>query len=165
MNINTINIDIQETINASPQRVFAALTTGIDIWWGDPYFENEAATKDIILEPKIAGRLYERWAMTGDKQGSLLGIVTAINPPELLRLEGPFGLNSGAVVHGRVSFELKSTESGTLLQFNHHAIGGIDQQLEVKYRSGWQDLIGRLKRLVEEGRAAGIVRDPSLSEP
>src|ERR1700734_327611 len=102
MDTNIINIEIQETINASPKRVFAALTTGIDVWWGDPYFENEAATKDLILEAKIGGRLYERWAMTGDKQGSLLGIVTAINPPELLRLEGPFGLSFGGVVHSRV---------------------------------------------------------------
>ncbi len=164
MDINTGNIEIEQTINASPKRVFAALTSGIDIWWGDPYFENEAATKDLILEAKIGGRLYERWSSTGDKHGSLLGIVTAINPPELLRLEGPFGVVSGGVVHSRVTFELKSIESGTLLQFTHHAVGGIDDQWGLKFRQGWQDLLGRLKRLVEDGQAEGIVRDPSLRE-
>jgi uncharacterized protein YndB with AHSA1/START domain len=119
----------------------------------------------LILEAKIGGRLYERWSSTGDKHGSLLGIVTAINPPELLRLEGPFGVASGGVVHSRVSFELKPIDLGTLLQFNHHAVGSVDEQWQVKYQQGWQDLLGRLKRLVEEGQAAGIVRDPSLSEP
>jgi len=164
MDINALNIEIQETINASKERVFAALTTGIDVWWGDPYFENEAATKDLVLEAKIGGRLYERWAISGDKQGSLLGIVTAINPPELLRLEGPFGSIAGGVAHSKVSFELESIEPGTLLRFSHCTIGILDEQWELKYRQGWQDLLGRLKQLVEKGRATGIVHDPFLGE-
>lgn len=165
MDISTINIDIQEKINASPQRVFAALTTGINVWWGSPYLENAIATKDLILEAKIGGRFYERWAITGDKQGSLLGTVTAINPPELLRLEGPFGINSDGLAHSKVSFVLQPVESGTLLQFNYQVIGNIDNQRKLKYKREWQDLLSSLKRLIEKGEAEGVVHDPSLSEP
>jgi hypothetical protein len=75
------------------------------------------------------------------------------------------GLNSTGVIHTWVSFQLKSMESGTLIQFNHHAVGSVDDQWELKYRHEWQHLLLIPRRLVEEGQAAGIVRDPSLGEP
>jgi uncharacterized protein YndB with AHSA1/START domain len=163
LDINFLDIEFELTINASPPRVFAALTAGVATWWGSPYFENENATKGLVLEPKIGGRFYERWDFTGEEQGSLLGTVVAIKHAEILRLEGPFGMTDG-IIHGQVSFLLEPAKSGTLLKFRHKAAGKIDQELNLKYGMGWHDLLGRLQQLVEQGKPGGINLDPSLEQ-
>ena len=160
--INSFHIDVDTPVKASAERVFAALTNGISSWWGAPYFES-AETKNIVLEPKIGGRLYEQWEYDrGDMEGSLLGTVVAINPPEYLRLEGSFGMHE-RVVHGLVTFRLKTKNSVTTICLKHSVLGEVDAELEERYTKGWTDLMSRLVDLVERAHSEGILQDPSLS--
>jgi uncharacterized protein YndB with AHSA1/START domain len=156
-----MRVQVEMTINAEADRIFTALTTGTAIWWGAPYLERQDAT-DLVLEPKIGGRFYERWdQVRSDPSGALLGVVVAIDRPRLLRMHGTFGMTERAVM-GVVSIELTPFSGGTQVKFSHQATGDLDEELELHYAKGWHDLLGRLKFFVEEGEAEGVRFDPSL---
>ncbi len=59
MNVGSMHVEQEVTIEASPERVFAALTNELSAWWGAPYLGSDAA-RALILEPKIGGRFYIR---------------------------------------------------------------------------------------------------------
>ena len=160
-NKTSIDVEVEITINAQAEQIFHALTTGPGIWWSSYYLERKNAD-DLVLEPKVGGRFYERWSRTEhDSKGALLGTVVAIDPPTLLRISGSFGMNDRPVV-GLVSIELIPDSSGTQVKFSHRAIGNLDDDLELKYARVWHDLLGRLKFFIEEGKAEGVRHDPSL---
>jgi uncharacterized protein YndB with AHSA1/START domain len=157
-----IKINVEIDIEAEPSRVFSAITTGTAIWWSAPHLQRPNAS-DLVLEPKIGGRFYERWTISNkDTCGALHATVTAIEAPNLLRLQGPFGMTERAVL-ATATIELKPIKKGTHVHFSFHAFGELDEALEVEYGRGWADLLGRLKFFVEEGKAEGIRHDPSLT--
>jgi uncharacterized protein YndB with AHSA1/START domain len=162
-NDSSINVEVEITIDAKPEQVFSALTTGVSMWWGNPYLERADAT-DLVLEPKLGGRFYERWGQeANDHHGSLLGRITAIDRPRLLRMIGQFGITTVSAV-AVVSIELHRLEDGTHLKFFFNALGDFDEPTRLRYGRGWHDLLGRLKYHVEGGHAHGVRYDPSLSE-
>ncbi len=159
---NIIKVAVEIVIEADPSRVFKAITTGTAIWWSAPHLQRQSAN-DLVMEPKIGGRFYERWTISHhDTCGALHATVTAIDPPKLLRLQGPFGMTERAA-WGTASIELKGIKDGTHVHFSYHAFGELDEAIEVEYSRGWADLLGRLKFFVEEGKAEGIRQDPSLT--
>ncbi|HEY9712450.1 MAG TPA: SRPBCC domain-containing protein [Chroococcales cyanobacterium] len=159
--VDSFHIILDTSIKASAPRVFAALTTGIASWWGLPYFESREA-RNIILEPKVGGRLYEQWDFErGDQEGALLGTVIGINPPEYLRLAGCFAMADYAA-HGFLTFRLSYSNGVTTVSLKHSVLGEVNKELEERYTKGWIDLMSRLTHLVEEGHSRGIKHDPSL---
>jgi uncharacterized protein YndB with AHSA1/START domain len=156
-----IRIALEILIEAEPYQIFNALTTGTAIWWATPYLQRKDA-RDLVMEPKVGGRFYERWSLShSDTKGALHATVTAIDPPTLLRLQGPFGMTERAA-WATLTIQLTSIPQGTHVHFSYHAFGELDDALEVEYNRGWNDLLGRLKFYVEEGKSQGI-KDPSLS--
>ena len=68
---SSIKVAVDITIEAQPEQVFSALTTGVSMWWGNLSLEREDAS-DLVMEPKIGGRFYERWGkVTTIKRGAL----------------------------------------------------------------------------------------------
>jgi uncharacterized protein YndB with AHSA1/START domain len=157
-----IHISTATCIDAPPERVFAALTTGVSVWWGAPYLENPNA-KDLIFEPRLGGRFFERWSYTNDKIGALIGTIAVFEPPWKLVMQGPFGMSESAV-RSVVSFTLQETSEGTKVNLSHRAIGTISEQMRNEYGKDWKELLNRLKSFVEDGKADGLRRDPSLVE-
>ncbi len=161
MTNRSLIVDIQIEIAASPERVFAALTAGIAYWWGTQHLENPDAS-DLVFETRVGGRLFERWDASTDRQGSLLATVVAIKKPELLVLNGQFGMRQ-KVMFGEVEIKLQPNGHNTLLTACHRAFGvfGTGED-DLDYERGWFDLMGRLKFFVEEGAGDGVRHDPSL---
>jgi uncharacterized protein YndB with AHSA1/START domain len=146
-----IRIEQQVTIDAPPARVFEALTKQISAWWGHPYLVGEGA-RDLIVEPKVGGRVYEDW---GNRAGALWGTVTGLRKPEHLEWTGRLGM-SGAVL-GVVAYNLEPKGKGTLLKLSHRAAGEVTPDTERNYGGGWQDLLGtRLRAFVERGERQGL---------
>ena len=158
--VEAVVIDLETEINAGREQVFAALTKGTALWWGLDYVESKIAS-DIILEPRLGGRLYERWGRDGsDTHGAIHGTVTAIHRPELLRLTGAFGLTR-QVVKSVVAFELiAESEAKTKVLFSYEAVGNIDKETKDRYFKSWQDLLNRLKTLSNniEVKVCGTIR-------
>lgn len=149
--LRRIQVEQEVTINAAPERVFAALTGQVSAWWGAPYLLTDAP-QAIILEPTVGGRLYE---VSGEGEGALWATVTAIRKNHWLELTGPVGM-SGAM-HSVVSFALEPKGEATVVKLTHHAVGELGEDTEANYGAGWQELVGvRLKAFVERGERQGL---------
>ena len=156
--LNAIQIEQEVRIEAPPNRVFEALTQDVAAWWGAPYLHNQQAT-DIVLEPRVGGRMFEVWGEGKGKQedeGALWAVVTAIERNKQLTLSGPMGM-SGAV-SGSIAYVLEPAgKSATTLKLSHRAIGEVTEEARQNYTFGWTDLLAtRLKQFVESGKRAGV---------
>lgn len=143
---HTVHIEQVVTINASPPIVFDALVEDISLWWRAPFFQGDADTTKMMLEPHLGGRMYEDW---GQSEGLLLASIVSIKRPWEVRLTGAFGM--AGPVSGEIHFQLKEDDLGTQLKFTHRAIGVLDDQAQANYTGGWETLLGtNLKEYAEQ---------------
>jgi DNA-binding transcriptional ArsR family regulator/uncharacterized protein YndB with AHSA1/START domain len=148
--LETVHVELEVTIAAAPEAVFEALTRNVSAWWGPPYLHGDAT--DLVLEPRIGGRLYEVW---GEDEGVLWATVTSLRRPRELRLTGPMGMPEPT--HGVVTFQLEPQADATSVRLLHEAFGKIGKQTRASYEAGWKDLLDiRLRALVERGVRHGI---------
>jgi uncharacterized protein YndB with AHSA1/START domain len=152
--IKSIDITEEVVIKAAPPRVFNAVTKEIAAWWGAPYLYTKLA-KNVVLEPKLGGRVYEVW---GTGQGRLWGTITQIRKNEWIEITGTIGMKGA--VQGIVSFSLEPKGESTLVTLTHHAIGQIGDEIKSGYVTGWNDLLGRLKAFIETGKKYGVGHIP-----
>ena len=128
---------------APPERVFDALTKNIARWWSLLTYDHEG-TPDLRLEPQAGGRFVE---IQGDNE-RLYGIVTRIEPPSILSLQGAMGM--GGCIFATIAFEISAAENGSDLTLTHSVIGVYDQSMMEMYRGGWRSLLeDALKAFVE----------------
>jgi len=152
--IGMMRVEQAVMVEASPRRVFEALTGDVSAWWGPPHIIDEKRSRDIVMEPRLGGRLYEDW---GDGAGALWATVTRIRPDEYLELTGPLGTRR--VVMGVITFTLEPRGGGTLLRLSHRALGEMGPDTETSYDEGWRDLLERkLKAYAERGERLGLRR-------
>lgn len=135
-------------LEASPAKVYEALTGDLSDWWGSPFLVGGEAAEGVFLEAELGGKFYERWAGGG---GHLLGTVTTLAPGRYLKLQGYLSLPGP--LSGVLEFDLEPKDGGTMLQLFHSAVGSFHWQAEEHYKTGWAHLIGtRLKEYVEQGK-------------
>jgi DNA-binding transcriptional ArsR family regulator/uncharacterized protein YndB with AHSA1/START domain len=145
-----IDLALDVTIDATPAKVFAALTRDPGGWWGHPFLRPDAT--GLTLEPRLGGLLLEQW----EEGGAVLAAVTGWQAARHLTLTGPFH----HVALGVATFDLTPTDSGTLLKFSFRAFGVVDPEIAQAMPSGWSELVStRLKALVESGQRLGIAAD------
>jgi uncharacterized protein YndB with AHSA1/START domain len=156
----TMDLAIDLEIDATPLRVFNAITNGVANWWGRDYFESVEDAVDIVLEPRLGGRFFEHWSLDPKSHdGALLGTVVAFKHAKLLRLRGTFGMGD-TLVQGLVEYELLAKGHGTMLKFTHQAFGKITDETKKRYSTSWNVLLGSLKVYLEDGKADGIRHEP-----
>jgi DNA-binding transcriptional ArsR family regulator/uncharacterized protein YndB with AHSA1/START domain len=161
-NSDVSKIRIEQAINvAAPrEKVFKALTENVSSWWGIPYLQNEAA-KDILLEPRVSGRLYEVWSET---EGAEWARVTSIKENEHLELTGRLAMHGA--VQCVVYFNLENEGDYTIVNFSHHAIGDIDSKTAEMFSAGWDDLLNtRLRLFIEKNECYGLGFPPPPNAP
>lgn len=150
--LGSFKIEQEIRIFAPRAKVFECLTRRMGEWWGSPYLLTDDP-KDLRVELKVGGRVYED---IGNEEGGLWGIVSHLKAPERIEWRGAMGM-SGAIT-GVVCFELEEQGTETLVKLWHWAAGQVTQKHQQGYSSGWKDLTGRLKALVETGERMGIRR-------
>jgi DNA-binding transcriptional ArsR family regulator/uncharacterized protein YndB with AHSA1/START domain len=140
-----MQIEMDVTIQASPERVFQAITHDIASWWDETCTYKRGK---MILEPEVGKRFYED---CGNGEGSLFGIVTLIEQNKLLEIDGHMGMEQP--VQGLVRYELISQGAATLLKFTHRASGKLRAGIQETYTQGWTDMIKRrLPEFIEQGK-------------
>ncbi|HYE79080.1 MAG TPA: SRPBCC domain-containing protein [bacterium] len=146
-----IDLSLEYTIDAPPERVWQALTAELARWWGSGFHLGETPT-DLTLELEVGGRLLEFW---GDRGGALWGRVTGLEHGRWVELEGRFGI-AGPVI-GIVCWEVEPLAAGTRLKLSHTAHGLLREGTGESYTYGWNLLLGEnLKAWVERGEARGL---------
>jgi uncharacterized protein YndB with AHSA1/START domain len=157
-----MRIAVEMQINATAEQVFAALTTGVALWWDAKHLENEKLARDLILEPRLGGRFYETWETPAtDKDGALLGTVIQIRKWHVLKIAGFFGLEERCA-WGVVSFRLVREDRGTTVHLTHDASGDIDDSVRAKMLASWNHLLNSLKAHVEHQHSSGLRGDPAF---
>ncbi|MFN3428998.1 MAG: SRPBCC domain-containing protein [Candidatus Sericytochromatia bacterium] len=149
--IPRIEIQVELTLAAAPDRIYDALTKEIAAWWGPPYSCVEQPL-DLILEGTIGGRFYE---IGEDGDAYLWGVITGKKPDARLEITGNCGM--GGLVHGLFTYDLAPAEAGTQLRLTHKAIGEVTEDMRANWQTGWQDLLDtRLRAFVERGERMGL---------
>jgi uncharacterized protein YndB with AHSA1/START domain len=141
--LSAFRIDKEVYFDASPGRVFDALTFNVSAWWGSPYLLSPDST-GLVVEPQLGGRFYEEW---GHRQGIIRGIVTAIRQDERLEVTGTIA--GPGPLPGTLRLVLERREGGTLLRLEHAGLTDTAGEVAV-FRAMWDDLVRvRLKAFVE----------------
>ena len=142
----TLLVELEVTIAATPEAVFDALTGHVGSWW-TMTFQTPAM---VTLESREGGRFYEAWDGGSNVE---YATVTRIKRGVLLAMRGAMGLSGP--VEGEIIFTLAGTKGGTLLALTHRATGPIEEGTEEHYRFGWTMLLeGTFKTFVETGAVA-----------
>jgi len=139
---SSFTIEQEIEIDAPRERVWDAL---VDVggWW----CHHETETRgELVLEPKIGGRFYERF---GGEDGALWGTVIWMKRPEVLRLTGPLGMDLPAT--NFYEYALTAKGSKTVLRLTQRSVGLMEPGHKNAYDGGWKALWVHLKALAEKG--------------
>ena len=143
-----LNIEQSIVIDASPERVWQALTGEIASWWSAPYLRDSSRAKGLTMEPYVGGRLMEPWDEKG--AGYLLGHIVEWLPPE--RLACTWMEKSWSGISTLVSFELTPSGKSTHLHLLHQGFERLTDGAMMRegIGQGWADLLQSCKTYIEQ---------------
>ncbi|MBI2706545.1 MAG: hypothetical protein HYX32_14830 [Actinobacteria bacterium] len=129
--LRELSISLVFAYRQTPVQVWRALTEEIGVWWTEKVHP-EART---ILPVQPGGQWVQLWS----NGGALLGTVTHVHAPLLLRISGPLAMT--APVNNTVELRLELMDSGsTRLKLEHLALGILHGTDEESYTQVWNDL-------------------------
>ena len=144
----TLNITEAIHVKAPPEVTFDALLEQL----GPLMTAAEDRPMPMKIEAWPGGRWYRD---LGDHNGHLWGHVQAIKRSTLLEFTGP--LMMSFAVASNVQYRLSEEAGGTLIQFQHIALGLIPDDYRKGLTGGWGQINARAKKRAEKdsaGRAA-----------
>ena len=150
MTIETAHIaslKLEISIDASPEKVWTALTDHIGEWWPSEFYAGGAdGSRNFIIEARPGGRMFESWEGDG---GVLWGTVVTVNAPQQLQILGAIFPNWGGPVQSFATWDLEEAGEGTLLKFDEHMLGNVSTAGLAEKDKGWNFLWAALKSHVE----------------
>jgi Activator of Hsp90 ATPase homolog 1-like protein len=135
----TLNITQEIHVHASLDATFAALLEEIG-----PHNEANGKPMPMKIEPWPGGRWYRD---LGDNNGHFWAHVQAIKRPTLLEFTGPLFMSYPVV--SNLQYRLSETEGGTLIKFQHAAMGLIPDEVRKHASTGWGLMHARVKTRAE----------------
>lgn len=125
---------LEVPIDASKQRVWAALVQDADAWFvSDP--DTGPSNKTFHFEPRVGGMMYEDW---GDGNGLLWGHVILCNAPETIHVAGDCSPQWGGPNRGIMIWELSEADGVTTVRFEHALHGSVSDKTRASYEGGWK---------------------------
>jgi len=139
--------DISLTLPGTPDAIFDAITGDISGWWDHSFSEHP---KRLYIEPRVGGGFYEVFDDAGN--GVRHAVVTYVDRPKILRMEGPLGL-AGNAFQGvyTYSFEPVGSDS-TKLVLAVQAAGHVEESWGPTVETVWRHfLVERFQPYIESG--------------
>jgi hypothetical protein len=140
----TLSVTQEIHVRASLDATFAALLEEI----GPHNQMADGTPMPMKIEPWPGGRWYRD---LGDNNGHFWGHVQAIKRPTLLEISGPLFMSYPAV--SNVQYRLSEVDGGTLIKFQHSAIGLIQDDHRKNVSRGWGNLQDRIRARAEGDRS------------
>lgn len=141
------------TINAPPEKVYAAMLDGVGKWW-NPDHTYSGDAKNLSIEPRAGGCFCEKLLDGGSVEHLR---VVFLQPNKTLRMSGALGPLQASGLAGSMTLRLSSAAALTKLDFSY-VIGGYMQSGFEKMAPAVNDMLGeqlgRLKRYIETGKPA-----------
>jgi hypothetical protein len=136
----TLNITQEIHVCATLDATFAALLEEMG-----PHNQGPDGTPmPMKIEPWPGGRWYRD---LGDNDGHLWGHVQSIKRPTLLEIYGPLFMSYPAV--SNLQYRLSEADGGTLIKFQHAALGLIQEGHRKNVSRGWNSLNERVRSRAE----------------
>jgi uncharacterized protein YndB with AHSA1/START domain len=137
------------TVNATPARAFEVFTANMTRWWPITHTirRSEAPIAEIVLEPRVGGRWYERGT-----DGSMCswGHVVAWDPPKRVvlawQINADWQFDPALISEVEVLFQAQGTDT-TLVTLEHgklDAFGAAAAKVRqaISSEGGWGALLG-----------------------
>lgn len=138
----TLNITQEIHVRASLDVTFAALLEQLG-----PANESEHGPMPMKLEAWPGGRWFRD---LGNDNGHLWGHVQSIKRPTLLEIYGPLFMSYA--VASNLQYRLSEEPGGTLITFQHSALGFIQDEHRASVGKGWSHIHSRLRAIAEAKR-------------
>jgi len=138
-------IEITKTIEASPERVFRALTDADELsrWW----------TTRAESDPRVGGSFSYRWEFEEDtdRNHTREGTYLDVSPSEKVHYDWPMPLGKTVV-----DFHLEPSDAGTTVKLLHSGWSSGSEWVESTemHRQGWGFFLDNLKGYLERGEDA-----------
>lgn len=140
------------TFSASPEKVYATMLDGVGKWWNSDHTYSGDA-KNLSIEPRAGGCFCEKLADGGSVEHLR---VVFLQPNKVLRMSGALGPLQVSGLAGSMTFRLGGSAALTKLDFSY-VVGGYMQggfeKMAPAVNGMLGEQLGRLKRLVETGKA------------
>jgi uncharacterized protein YndB with AHSA1/START domain len=143
------------TVDATPERAFDVFTAGFSTWWPiESHHIGEAMAVDVIIEPHVGGRWFERDA---EGRECLWGFVTHWEPPGRVvlswHLTAEYEFDPDPDKASEVEIRFTPHNAGTLVELEHRgfekrAEGGAVTREKVSAAGGWGELLETYARAV-----------------
>jgi uncharacterized protein YndB with AHSA1/START domain len=142
MKLEDLTLDVEQRIDikAAPEKVFAAMLDR----FGKKNSTPNGESLQLQLEAKPGGRWYRD---RGNGIGHLWGFVQVIKPPTLLELSGPLFMSYP--VQNHIELKVEKVADGSRVTLRHRAIGMIDPEHRKGLSTGWNHMLGELKKDAE----------------
>ncbi len=140
----TLNVTQEIHVRASLDATFAALLEEI----GPHNAMADGKPMPMKIEPWPGGRWYRD---LGDGNGHFWGHVQAIKRPALLEITGPLFMSYPVV--SNVQYRLSEADGGTLIKFQHVALGLVPDEIRKNVSTGWGSLQERIRVRAEGDRS------------
>jgi uncharacterized protein YndB with AHSA1/START domain len=148
LSTRAVRYELDIAIQATPTRVWDALTAQINAWWL-PDFHVAGTDSVVRLDPAPGGQLIER---TPDGGGIVWYTVHACVPGRSMTLVGPLSVDCGPATTMLI-FTLQEQGEGCLLKVLDQLVGHVGDELVDGLRDGSDLVLGKgLKRHVEGQR-------------
>ena len=143
-------------VGVPPQRAFTLFTGHMGRWWHEGHHIAPKPFAEILIEPQVGGRWYERDADGGETQW---GKVLAWDPPHRLllawQLRADFSYDPDFLTELELMFE--PAEGGTQVTLTHrdlHKFGEAAERLGPAMNEGWGMLLGLYQGYIEKEETA-----------
>ena len=136
----TLIVTKEIQVQASLEDTFAALLEQI----GPGSTRHDGVPMPMKIEPWPGGRW---WRDLGDNNGHFWGHVQAIKRPTLLEISGPLFMSYAVV--SNVQYRLSESDGGTLIMFNHRALGVIQDDHREGVSRGWMHMLEGIRARAE----------------
>jgi len=129
-------------VKATPEHAFRIFTTEMARWWSSQYSINKSPIKDIVVEPRVNGRWFERGEDGSECQW---GKVLAWEPPSRVllawQITPSFTYDPDLMTELDVRFIAKG--NGTRVELEHRldGYGAAAEEMFNIFDGGWQGLL------------------------
>jgi uncharacterized protein YndB with AHSA1/START domain len=156
---NSTEVRTSVDVTVAPEVAFDVFTTGIDRWWNRGHHLLSGELKEVGVEPRSGGRLWEE-----NEAGEICtwGRVLTWDPPRTFAfswlISVDFSVPTPDAVGSRVTVTFTPTASGTQVtlvhdQFENHGPGWENMRDGVGSEGGWPSGIRRYAEVAETSQS------------